>query len=70
MKPLTQPINIHMCPKCGSTEFVVVETSKDFYRYKGAHYRRRECVNCKYRFSTYEIHSDDYHKLFPSRRQK
>lgn len=40
------------CPKCGSTELSVVD-SRAIARANGIR-RRRECVNCGMRFTTYE----------------
>lgn len=39
------------CPKCGSESLSVIDS-----RHTGNEIRRRrECVECKYRFTTYEI---------------
>ena len=39
-----------LCPKCGSEELSVVDSRSDGEAIR----RRRECQNCRYRFSTYE----------------
>ena len=40
-----------ICPKCKSPNLIVIDSRplKDEVR------RRRECADCKYRFTTYEI---------------
>lgn len=46
------------CPYCGEkTRVVDSRTQED------SKYRRRECVECKHRFSTVEIDADYYEKL-------
>ena len=49
------------CPKCDSRSNFVIETRPDI---NGENRRRRECENCKCRFTTYEVHKhnvlDDY----------
>jgi len=42
------------CPKCDSRSTFVMETRSDM---NGENRRRRECQNCKWRFTTYEVHS-------------
>lgn len=46
------------CPKCNGESKVI--DSRDG---ETARRRRRECLRCKNRYSTYEIHSDQYDKL-------
>lgn len=45
------------CPKCGGATFV-----KDSRPDEDTIRRRRECAECKYRFSTVEIDIDYYEK--------
>jgi len=58
MKKTTYKIDVqhrhpHKCGKCGRQSFVVdSRNSNKGYR------RRRECENCKHRWTTYEFHSD------------
>src|SRR5438046_3312472 len=40
------------CPKCGSRDGKVIECSH--WRCSSSIRRRRECLKCKYRFTTYE----------------
>ena len=42
------------CPKCKSKSTFVLETRPDL---NGEKRRRRECQDCKWRFTTYEVHS-------------
>ena len=42
------------CPKCDSRSTFVLETRPDI---NGENRRRRECQDCKWRFTTYEVHS-------------
>tara|TARA_R100001443_G_scaffold46044_1_gene59044 strand:+ start:246 stop:494 length:249 start_codon:yes stop_codon:yes gene_type:complete len=42
------------CPKCDSRSTYVIETRPDL---NGEKRRRRECQDCKWRFTTYEVHS-------------
>ena len=44
------------CPKCKSRSTIVIEARRDL---AGGKRRRRECQNCKYRFTTYEVYSHD-----------
>ena len=39
------------CPKCGNKELRVVDSRSFATRTR----RRRQCMNCGYRFTTYEI---------------
>ena len=41
------------CPKCDSRSTYVIETRPDI---NGENRRRRKCENCKWRFTTYEVH--------------
>ena len=45
------------CPKCGCIESKVLDSrpSQDFLSIR----RRRECTECRYRFTTYEIIEND-----------
>lgn len=46
------------CPICsGKTK--VIDTAHDF----DAIYRRRECLDCKFRFSTVEVDEDMFYRL-------
>jgi len=44
------------CPKCDSKSTFVLETRSDI---NGEKRRKRECQDCKYRFTTYEVHSSN-----------
>ena len=47
------------CPDCSSTVSSVLETR----RYDHSNRRRRECLECGYRWTTMEIHSDEFIRL-------
>ena len=53
------------CPKCGNDTHVVDSRPND-----ESVARRRECVACKYRFSTIEIETELLEKLTDLRRIK
>ena len=42
------------CPKCKTRSTKVIEARRDL---AGGKRRRRECQNCKWRFTTYEVYS-------------
>tara|TARA_R100000458_G_scaffold30079_1_gene27610 strand:+ start:252 stop:500 length:249 start_codon:yes stop_codon:yes gene_type:complete len=44
------------CPECDSRSTFVLETRPDI---NGEIRRRRECQDCKCRFTTYEVHSSN-----------
>lgn len=46
------------CPRCNGESKVI--DSRDG---ETARRRRRECLRCKNRYSTYEIHAEEYDKL-------
>ena len=51
-------IRLH-CPKCDCTRNKVVDT-------RGLEYyilRRRECLDCEERFSTYEVHQSKFNEF-------
>lgn len=64
------PINIIKCAKCGSNNISVIDTDKDLLKDHGVIYRRKKCMDCNYRFTTFEIHSEDYRRMFPADRNK
>lgn len=49
------------CPYCGQSESKVVDSRKSnrITREIACIYRRRKCVNCNHRFTTYEVREDD-----------
>jgi len=56
-----------MCPECGSYNTRVLDSRKNF-KIVNVTYRRRECEKCKRRFSTYELNSREYDRLFKAYR--
>lgn len=46
------------CPRCNGESRVF--NSRDV---NGARWRRRRCVQCGHRYSTYEIHAKEYERL-------
>jgi transcriptional repressor NrdR len=47
------------CPKCGSEKSKVINSRKhEEYAREESIYRRRECLKCGFRFSTYELRAD------------
>jgi hypothetical protein len=48
------------CPNCSSDHSGVNDTRRFA---DNRVWRRRECIKCKKRFTTYEIHEQDYHEL-------
>lgn len=51
-----------MCPLCGSRTEVV--DSRSDYKIANAIYRRRRCIKCDHKFTTYELPKSEYKKLF------
>ena len=51
--PLIPPPTIMRCPKCGSSQDKVIDSREA--REGHAIRRRRECMKCTFRFTTYEI---------------
>lgn len=47
------------CPKCGSDALVCIDTRPSDETVR----RRRKCLNCDYRFNTFEISFDEYYGL-------
>ena len=47
------------CPKCGSYNTVVYDSRLE----ETSRRRRRKCIECEYRFTTYEILLGDYVRL-------
>lgn len=47
------------CPHCTSPRTKVIDSRG----HDGFNFRRRECLRCKRRFSTHEIHLDDLKRL-------
>lgn len=47
-----------MCPKCESYKNKVIDSRTDLDR-TNLRYRRRECLDCGYRWFTYEIQQSD-----------
>ena len=51
--------NVSVCPHCFSDKVYVKDT-----RQRGAMlWRRRECAECGYRYTTYEVFADRYKRL-------
>lgn len=53
------------CPNCGVKTKVV-----DSRSHEDSKSRRRECIGCRFRFSTVEIDADYYETLKPTNRQE
>jgi transcriptional regulator NrdR family protein len=57
------------CPRCGGGTIVVPGMTgivmRDHYETRR---RRRECLKCFHRFTTFEIHADDMDRLYPVNR--
>ena len=51
---------IYLCPFCDAETFIVDSRRS----VKGTIRRRRECRKCGYRYSTYEVSSDQFKKLW------
>lgn len=56
-----------MCPECGSYDTRVLDSRKNF-KVVNVTYRRRLCEKCGKKFSTYELNSKEYDKLFKAYR--
>lgn len=52
------------CEKCGGTDLYVCDSRPAEFGYR----RRRECRDCGYKFTTYEISETNYHMLRSSER--
>lgn len=50
--------NIVVCSQCGCAQFAVIDT-----RQKAIVRRRRSCLNCGNRITTYEISKEDFETL-------
>lgn len=46
------------CPKCNGESKVIDSRDEETARR-----RRRQCDNCNHRYSTYEIHADEYNRI-------
>lgn len=46
------------CPKCNGESKVIDSRDEE-----SARRRRRRCERCKYRYTTYEIHADEYNRI-------
>lgn len=46
------------CPRCNGESKVIDSRDGETSRR-----RRRECLSCKHRYSTYEIHAEEYERL-------
>lgn len=57
------------CPRCHGGTIVVPGMTEIVMR---GHYetrrRRRECLRCKHRFTTFEVFSEDMERLYPLQR--
>ena len=53
------------CPECGEKTKVI-----DSRSHEDSKNRRRECVVCRYRFSTVEIDADYYETLKPTNKRE
>lgn len=53
------------CPFCNGRTHVI-----DSRHTEDSKFRRRECLDCKHRFSTYEIDADYYETLKPIDKKK
>ena len=51
------------CPKCGSTETRVVDSRPRAYNGNPTMRRRRECISCNERYSTYEFSVEFFNSL-------
>lgn len=49
-----------LCPKCNSEDSAVIDCRT---RNDGKMRRRRECYDCRHRFTTIEVDIDDYENL-------
>lgn len=47
------------CPKCNAYGLAIADSRPDGETIR----RRRKCLNCGYRFTTYEISEEDYRKV-------
>lgn len=58
MVKLAHIIDAVQCPRCNSQSKVF--NSRDVNQ---ARWRRRRCMKCGHRYSTYEIHAEEYERL-------
>jgi hypothetical protein len=58
MPVLPKIIDSVQCPECNGESKVI--DSRDVFE---ARRRRRECLRCKHRYSTYEIHAEHYNRV-------
>lgn len=58
MSKVAHIVDSVQCPACNGESRVI--DSRDG---ESARRRRRECLTCKHRYSTYEIHAEEYDKL-------
>lgn len=49
------------CPECGKLGVKIMHTSVNSSAHR---LRRKECMKCDYRFTTYEVLSEEYNKYF------
>lgn len=56
------------CPNCGCEANSVTNTRKTT-QYEGVR-RRRECIECNARFTTYELREDDFHRILTRMNRK
>ena len=47
------------CPRCNAMGLAAADSRP----YQGTIRRRRKCLNCGYRFTTFEIREEDYRKM-------
>ncbi len=50
------------CPKCDEKS-AVIDSRYWSYRFIMSHRRRRKCLKCEERFTTYEFHREDFMKI-------
>ena len=53
--------NKELCENCGGTNIITIETG--YSKIYEVVRRRHECVDCNYRFTTLQIHLEDYEEL-------
>ena len=56
-------IGVNVCPKCGSSQIAVVDSRPR----AGIVWRRRKCLECDGKYTTYEVSSDTYDSLMEAR---
>lgn len=55
---LSSIIDSVQCPKCNGESKVIDSRDEE-----SARRRRRQCDKCKHRYTTYEIHADEYNRI-------